>query len=114
MSDRYIPARSISMLVTIKQQLMADNAMCLKVSGCGKIGMASCIDNLIHKACVLETLYNDYRTSYTLEKEENDAYRDLLGDFTADMLTDDEKAELHALVEKWRQKDEEVYDDQES
>jgi len=105
----FIPARSISMLISIKHQLLADHDLCEKVTGCGRGVMASAIDNLIAKACAIESRYHDYHTQYKLEKEENDAYRDMLGDFTPDMLTDDEKAELHALVEKWRRKDEEVY-----
>ena len=108
-NDLFIPARGISMLVSIKHQLLADHDLCMEVSGCGRAVMASTIDNLIAKACAIESRYHDCHTQYKLEKEENDAYRDMLGDFTPDMLTDDEKAELHTLVEKWRRKDEEVY-----
>lgn len=107
MSERYIPARAISVLLQMKQAMLADNALAIKVSGCGKIAVANYIDDLIAKATKLETLYHDYRESFNREYETVKEYLNLLG-YTPDQLNDEEKAELRALVEKWRKKDEEA------
>lgn len=106
MAECYIPARSISMLVQIKQALLADNELAYKVTGCGKFVAARHIDDLITNACKLESLYHDCRANYNLEHERVKEFHKLLGGFEPDILSDEEKAEVTALVEKWRQNDE--------
>lgn len=108
MDECKIPARSISMLVQIKQALLADNELAHKVTGCGKFVATHYIDDLIANACKLESLCHDYRANYNLEHERVKEFHKLLGGFEPDILSDEEKAEVAALVEKWRQKDEEV------
>ena len=41
-----------------------------------------------------------------LEEEENKGYRELLGGYTADMLSDEEREKVRALVKEWEKADE--------
>lgn len=88
-----IPARSISLLVTIKQRLMEDNDLSSKVSDLGKYAVAHHIDDLIINVLELERRYHE-----------------LLDGYSADILGDEEKAEVRALVEKWKAKEDESDD----
>lgn len=104
-----IPARSISVLVEIKQKLLEDNDLSLKISGCGKLAVAHYIDELIASATKMETLYNDYKTQYHLLCELRNGYYKLLHHYPED-INDERKTELKALVDKWLAEDEEEED----
>lgn len=101
-----IPARSISMLVTMKQRIMEDNDLSCKVSDCGKYAAAHYIDELIHNVLELERRYHENLFYYSAVKDENKEYSDLFDGYTPDLLDEEEKAEVQALVKKWREKDE--------
>lgn len=113
MTEIKIPARSISVLVEIKQKLLADNDLSLKISGCGKLAVANYIDELIANVTKLETLYHDYKTNYNIEKEYFNAYHRLLRYLPED-IDDDRKTELKTLVDKWLAEDEREDDDENS
>lgn len=100
-----IPPRAISLLVTIKQNLMADNDLSFKVAECGKYAAAGYIDNLITNALALERRFHSIEEQYLCTKRENDEYTELLCGYSADMLTDEEKEEVHAIVRKWEETD---------
>ena len=100
-----IPPRAISLLVTIKQNLMADNDLSFKVAECGKYAAAGYIDDLIANALALERRFHSIEDQYLCTKMENDEYTELLCGYSADILTDDEKEEVHALVRKWKWSD---------
>ena len=98
-----IPQRAISLLVTIKQNLMDDNDLSLKVAECGKYAAARYIDDLITNALELERRCHDIEDRYLDTKEENEKFMEILCGFTPDILTDDVKEEVHALVRKWEE-----------
>lgn len=100
-----IPPRAISLLVTIRQNLMADNDLSLKVAECGKYAAAKYIDDLIANALALERRFHSIEEQYLCTKMENAEYTELLCGYSADILTDDEKEEVHALVRKWEGSD---------
>lgn len=100
-----IPTRAISLLVTIKQNLMDDNDLSLKVAEYGKYCAAKYIDDLIANALELERRFHSIEDQYLYTKRENDEYTELLCGYSADILTDDEKEEVHALVRKWKESD---------
>ena len=100
-----IPARSISLLVEIKQNLLANNDLSINMSGCGNLAAAHYIDNLIENATKMETLFHDYRMNYNLTKEAFDEYRGLLRYFPEE-IDGERKKELEALVSKWEKQDE--------
>lgn len=104
--DIRIPARSISLLVTMKQRIMEDNDLSIEVSDCGRYAAAHYIDELIQNSLEMERRYHETMDYYRLEKDENEEYKELLGGYTADLLNEEEKAEVQALVKKWKEKDE--------
>ena len=100
-----IPPRAISLLVTIKQNLMDDDDLSLKVAECGKYVAAKYIDDLIANALELERRFHEIEEQYLYTKKENAEYAELLCGYSADILTDDEKEEVHALVRTWKEAD---------
>ena len=100
-----IPPRAISLLVTIKQNLMADNDLSFKVAECGKYAAAGDIDDLITTALALERRFHIIEEQYLCTKRENDEYTELLCGYSAAMLTDEEKEEVHAIARKWEETD---------
>jgi len=95
-----IPAHSILMLTRIKQAILDDNVLASKITGCGSIAAANYIDELIANASKMETQYHDYKRMYELKHEQvQDFFAVLHCD--PDDLTDEQKAELDALVAKW-------------
>ena len=100
-----ITPRAISLLVAIRQNLMADNDLSHKVAECGKYAAAKYIDDLIANALALERRFHSIEDQYLYTKRENDEYNELLCGYSADILTDDEKEEVHALVRKWKGSD---------
>ena len=100
-------ARAIHMIIDIKLELIADNDLALKLTGCGKIAAARILDDLIKTVLEIETAYASAREELVYIRKENVEYGELFEDFTPDMLSDEEKAQLRALVAEWRQVDEE-------
>ena len=107
MEEVKIPARSISMLIQIKQFLIADNQLCTKITGCGKWSVAHYIDSLVSALMKLETNYDNYKSFYNLEKEENAEYSKLLCGLTPDQLTAEETAQIQEVARKFIKEDEE-------
>ena len=89
-----IPPRGISLLVTIKQNLMDDNDLSLQVAECGKYAAAKYIDDLIANALELERRFHEIEEQYLYTKRENAEYAELLCGYSADILTDKEKQEI--------------------
>lgn len=95
------------MLLKIKQACMEDNDLSAKVCGSGKFVVARYMDDMI--ACVmdLETACEEYFDAMERNKNECQAYYELLDGYEPDMLTDAQIAEVKALVKKWQLEDEE-------
>lgn len=106
MGDFKVPARSVSMLVKIKQALLADNDLCNMVCGLGKLAMANYMDDLINNVCRIETLYHDYYCTYKITKQTSDEIDRLMDGYTPDSLSDDRLNELQAIISKWKAQDE--------
>lgn len=96
-----IPPRAISLLVTIKQNLMADNDLSLKVAECGKYVAAKYIDDLIANALELERRLWNIEDQFLYTIRENDEYAKLFCGYSADTLTDDVKEKIRAIVKEW-------------
>ena len=54
----------------------------------------------------METDLYDCQMALKAEKEENKDYRELLGGYTADMLSDEEREKVSELVKEWEKADE--------
>ena len=102
-----ISPRAMYALHILKSKLTADNDLALKATNTGSMVIAHHIDEIVAGIMKLETELLDCRLHLDILREEVKGYRELLDDYTAEMLSDDEKAELRALVEKWREKDKE-------
>lgn len=107
MSREYISRRALYALIIIKRSLLEDNDLALKVSSTGSIVVAHHIDEIMSGVMRMESDLFDAQMTLKAEKEENKDYRELLGGYTADMLSDEERAKVHALVEEWEKVDEE-------
>lgn len=99
--------RWIHLLLTIKHACMEDNDLSQKVCGCGKMAVAHYMDELIGCAVKLETACEEYFSAMEREEEENQAYRDLLGDYTPDIINESKRADLEAIVKMWQEADKE-------
>lgn len=99
--------RWIHLLLTIKHACMEDNDLSMKVTGCGKSAAARYIDELIACAVKLETACEEYFDAMERNEEENTAYYELLEGYTPDMLTEAERADVKAIVNKWKEADKE-------
>ena len=94
------------MLLKIKQACMEDNDLSAKVCGSGKFVVARYMDDMIACVMELETACEEYFDAMELNKNECQAYYDLLEGFTPDMLNDEQIADVKALVKKWDKADE--------
>ena len=102
-----IPVRPITMLLDIKQALMQDNDLSIKVAKCGKQVVADYIDRLVSSVMMLETYCDKYEGYFKIYREECEAYADLLCGLSTDQLTADEKEQIKALAQTFIKEDEE-------
>lgn len=107
MNKPELKPRWIHLLLTIKHACMEDNDLSMKVTGCGKLAAARYIDELIACAVKLETACEEYFDAMERNEEENTAYYELLEGYTPDLLTEAERADVKAIVNKWKEADKE-------
>ena len=110
MTDRYDYKPvwyQISTLMHIRETLKNDNELSLKVAKCGKFTAMRDINDAIETILRLERNYLIFRSDCEIYKEQCREYSDFLGGFTPDILEDERKAEVKALIEKWQKEDEE-------
>lgn len=102
-TDFIIPTRGISLLVKLRQTCLADDALALEATGCGRYAAANIIDDLIANILKMETGFYGIRDLANAANEENAAYRELLEGWTPEMLNEKETAKLKALVKEWEE-----------
>ena len=107
MNKEYISRRAMYTLIIIKRKLMEDSELATKVSGSGNIVVAHHLDEIMCGIINMETDLYDCQMTLKAEKEENNDYRELLGGYTADMLSDEEREKVSALVKEFEKSDEE-------
>lgn len=110
MTDRYDYKPvwyQISTLMHIRESLKNDNELSLKVAKCGKFTAMRDINDAIETILRLERNYLIFRSDFEIYKEQCQEYSDFLSGYTPDILEDERKAEVKALVEKWQKEDEE-------
>lgn len=99
-----ISPRAINMLVKLRQEAYKDGEN-FEVLGYGKFALARMIDDFIGNVLELETAYHIATRDLEIERKENEGYSELLGGYTADILNDEEKAKLRAMVAEWKKAD---------
>ena len=102
-----IPVRPLTMLLDIKQALMRDNDLSIKVAKCGKQVVADYIDRLVSSVMMLETYCDKYEGYFKIYREECEAYAELLCGLSTDQLTNEEKEQIKAFARTVIKKDEE-------
>ena len=93
-------------LMKIRQSLMDDNDLSLNVAGCGSYVVVTNIDEIITGMLELTRIQaintNELNTYKQIARE----LSNLLGGYDAEVLTDERKDALKAMVEKWQKEDE--------
>lgn len=100
-------SRQISTLAHIRDGLKDDNDLSLKVARSGKFVAMRDLEEVIETLLKLERNYLIFRNDYEIYKEQCQEYSDFLSGYTPDILEDERKAEVKALIEKWQKEDEE-------
>lgn len=107
MNKEYISRRAMYALIIIKRSLLEDNELASKVTNTGSLVAAHHIDEIVSGIMKMETDLFDCQMALKAEKEETEGYRELLGGYTADMLSDEEREKVSALVKEFEKADEE-------
>ena len=106
MNNKYIQNRAMYALIIIKRSLLEDNDLASKVANTGSIVAAHHIDEIMSGIMRMESDLFDCQMTLKAEREENKDYRELLGGYTADMLSDEEREKVCALVKEFEKADE--------
>ncbi len=104
--DSRATRRIVGLLMDIRSALMDDNDLSLKVARRGWIAAANDLDTAIEKIVKLESQCAIYKRQLADDKELLEMYDNMLGGYDDEILSDERKAELKALVDKWQKEDE--------
>lgn len=103
--DTRVTRRIVGLLMDIRLALMDDNDLSLKVARRGWIAAVNDLDAAIEKIVKLESQCAVYKRQLADDKELLEMYSNMLGDYDDETLSDERKAELKALVNKWQKED---------
>lgn len=98
--------RTVGLLMDIRAALMDNNDLSLKVARRGWIAAVNGLDRAIEIIVKLESLHTMHERQLADNAELLTMYRNMLGGYDDGALSDDRKAELKALVDKWLKEDE--------
>ena len=85
---------------------MDNNDLSLKVARRGWCVAIADLEEAIKYILTLETVCVEFKGKIADDRAQIEMYSNMLGDYDADMLSDERKAELKALVGKWLKEDE--------
>ena len=94
-------------MMDIRAALMDNNDLSLKVARRGWIVAVGDLEEAIEQIITLESIYAIYKRQRADDKEMLEMYRNMLGNYDDNTLSDARKAELKVLVDKWQEEDEE-------
>lgn len=98
--------RIVGLLMDIRAALMDNNDLSLKVARQGWIAAVNGLDRAIEMIVKLESLHAMHERQLADNAELLTMYDSMLGGYDGNTLTDERKAELKALVDKWQKEDE--------
>lgn len=104
--DTGITRRIVGLLMDIRSALMENNDLSLKVARRGWCVALGDLETAIKYIITLETVCVEYKCKIADDKVQLEMYSNMLGDYDADTLSDERKAKLKALVDKWQKEDE--------
>ena len=93
-------------LMKIRKSLMDDNDLSLNVAGCGWYIAVTKIDEIITGMLELTRIQIINTNELNTYKQIAQELSNLLGGYDAEVLTDERKDALKAMVEKWQKEDE--------
>lgn len=97
--------RIVGLLMDIRSALMDNNVLSLKVARRGWCVAVRDLEKAIEQIITLESICAEYKGKLADDKELLEMYSNMLGDYD-DTLSDERKAELKAMVDKWQEEDE--------
>lgn len=98
--------RIVGLLMDIRAALMDNNVLSLKVARRGWCAAIGDLEKAIEQIITLESMCAEYKGKIADDRAQIEMYSNMLGDYDADTLSDERKAELKALVGKWLKEDE--------
>ena len=104
--DNNTTRRLVGLLMDIRAALMDNNDLSLKVARRGWIAAVNGLDGAIEMIVKLESLHAMHERQLADNAELLTMYNNMLGGYDGNTLTDDRKAKLKALVDKWQEEDE--------
>lgn len=104
--DTNTTRRIVVLLMDIRAALMDNNDLSLKVTRRGWIAAVNGLDGAIEMIVKLESLHAMHERQLADNAELLTMYDSMLGGYDGNTLTDDRKAKLKALVDKWQEEDE--------
>lgn len=96
----------VGLLMDIRAALMDNNVLSLKVARHGWCTALEDLEKAIEQIITLESMCARYKRQRADDKELLEMYSNMLGDYDDNTLSDERKAELKALVDKWLEEDE--------
>lgn len=105
-NDTRTTRRIVVLLMDIRTALMDNNDLSLNVARRGWFAAVNDIDEAIEKIVRLESLCAIQKRQLEDNAELLTMYKSMLGDYDDGTLSDERKAELKALVDKWLKEDE--------
>lgn len=103
--DTNTTRRIVGQLMDIRAALMDNNDLSLKVARRGWIAAVNGLDRAIEMIVKLESLHAMHERQLANNAEQLKMYDSILGGYDGNTLTDERKAELKALVDKWQKED---------
>ena len=85
---------------------MDNNDLSLNVVRRGWCAAVGGLEKAIEQIITLESMCAEYKGKLADDKELLEMYSNMLGDYDDNTLSDERKAELKALVDKWQEEDE--------
>lgn len=104
--DARTTRRIVGQLMDIRAALMDNNDLSLNVARRGWIAAVNGLDMAIEMIVKLESQHAMNKRQLADNAELLTMYNSMLGGYDGDTLTDERKAELKALVDKWQKEDE--------
>ena len=104
--DTNTTRRIVGQLMDIRAALMDNNDLSIKVARRGWIAAVNGLDMAIEMIINLESLHAMHERQLADNAERLTMYNSMLGGYDDSTLTDERKAELKALVDKWNKEDE--------
>lgn len=96
----------MGLLMDIRAALMDNNNLSINVARRGWYAAVNSLDRAIEIIVKLESLHTMHERQLADNVERLTMYNNMLGGYDADTLSDERKAELKALVDKWQKEDE--------